>query len=159
MGKQYDAAPGKSTYTTGFAGKCGYIVSGGVVKTGERIKKLREAQGLSLRALAKEADVSVGYLSKLEQDVSSPTVAMLEKLAEALKVEVSELLVSPSQNAAEEDLPASLRTFLTEQEDNEDLRDPDWIRALKNVRFRGKYPETSEDWMLIYLNLKRAIKY
>lgn len=129
------------------------------MKTGERIKKLRNAHGLSLRALARAADISVGYLSKLEQDVSSPTVAMLEKLAEALKVDVSELLVSPPQSAAEEDLPASLRAFLAEQNDNDDLKDPDWIRALKNVRFRGRYPETSEDWMLIYLNLKRAIKH
>lgn len=127
--------------------------------TGERIKKLRDEQGLSLRALARMADVSVGYLSKLEQDVSSPTVAMLEKIAEALNVDTSELLAPSSENAAKEDLPASLKAFLAEQAANPDLEDPDWIRALKNVRFRGKYPETSDDWMMIYLNMKRAIKH
>jgi len=104
--------------------------------------------------------VSVGYLSKLEQNVSSPTVEMLEKIADALKVGVSELLESSEAVAAEPELPVSLKEFLDRYSDVHcELKDPDWVRALGNVRFRGKYPEASDDWLAIYLNLKRAIKH
>jgi len=127
---------------------------------GARIRRFRDTQGLSLRALAREAGVSVGYLSKLEQNVSSPTVEMLEKIADALKVGVSELLESSEAVAAEPELPVSLKEFLDRYSDVHcELKDPDWVRALGNVRFRGKYPEASDDWLAIYLNLKRAIKH
>ena len=79
---------------------------------GTRIRALREECGLSLRALAKQASISVGYLSKVEHGESSPTVDMLTKLAEPLGVHPS-LLIAPDENydAAMEliDLQAKLR--------------------------------------------------
>ena len=103
---------------------------------GARIRRFRDTQGLSLRALAREAGVSVGYLSKLEQNVSSPTVEMLEKIADALKVGVSELLESSEAVAAEPELPVSLKEFLDRYSDVHcELKDPDWVRVLGNVRF------------------------
>lgn len=79
---------------------------------GTRIRALREEMGLSLRALAKQASVSVGYLSKVEHGDSSPTVGMLAKLAGPLGVHPS-LLIAPDEHydAAMEliDLQAKLR--------------------------------------------------
>lgn len=79
---------------------------------GTRIRALREEMGLSLRALAKQASVSVGYLSKVEHGDSSPTVDMLTKLAEPLGVHPS-LLIAPDENYAAamelENLKAQLR--------------------------------------------------
>ncbi len=49
-----------------------------------RIRELRERRGYSMRELARLADVSVSFLSSIESAKSSPTLAMLLKLLEAL---------------------------------------------------------------------------
>jgi len=60
---------------------------------GRRVKRLREAKGLSQRALAIKAKVTQGLIHHLEtgvvQDVRSQVVV---KLAKALGVPVTELL-------------------------------------------------------------------
>jgi transcriptional regulator with XRE-family HTH domain len=60
---------------------------------GRRVKRLREAKGLSQRALATKAKVTQGLIHQLEtgaiQDVRSKVVL---KLAKALGVPVTELL-------------------------------------------------------------------
>ena len=59
---------------------------------GRRIARLRKARKLSQYALAKEAAVSREYIRKLEAGESDPTVGMLQKLAKALGVPVTEIL-------------------------------------------------------------------
>ena len=60
---------------------------------GRRVKRLREAKGLSQRALAGKAKVTQGLIHQLEtgaiQDVRSQVVV---KVAKALGVPVTELL-------------------------------------------------------------------
>ena len=60
---------------------------------GRRVKRLREAKGMSQRALADRAKVTQGLIHQLEtgaiQDVRSQAVV---RLAEALGVPVTELL-------------------------------------------------------------------
>lgn len=48
----------------------------------------RERRGYSVRALAKEAGVAYVTIVRIENAQISPTVAMLEKLAKALRIEV-----------------------------------------------------------------------
>ncbi len=57
-----------------------------------KLKKLREAKGLSQYALANKAKISRVYVAKLETGRSDPTVGMLTRLAKALGVPVTELL-------------------------------------------------------------------
>ena len=57
-----------------------------------KLKKLRKARKLSQYALAKEAGISRVYVKKLEDGRSDPTVGMLQRLAKALGVPVTELL-------------------------------------------------------------------
>lgn len=59
---------------------------------GRRLKRLREAQGLSQYALAKKGKISRVHVATLEKGESDPTVGMLTKLARALGVPVSRLL-------------------------------------------------------------------
>jgi transcriptional regulator with XRE-family HTH domain len=59
---------------------------------GMKLKKLRTAKKLSQYALAKEARISRVYVKKLEEGRSDPTVGMLQRLAKALGVPVTELL-------------------------------------------------------------------
>jgi transcriptional regulator with XRE-family HTH domain len=59
---------------------------------GKRLKKLREAREMSQAALATKAKISRGYLIRLEAGRQDPTLGMLERLAKALGVPVTELL-------------------------------------------------------------------
>jgi len=57
-----------------------------------KIKEIRLEKGLTQTQLARLANVSQSYLSELEHNKKSPTVRELCKIAEALKVELSELV-------------------------------------------------------------------
>ncbi len=55
-------------------------------KVGLRVRTLREARSLSIRALAGLSGISVNALSLIENSKSSPTVSTLQELAAALGV-------------------------------------------------------------------------
>ena len=52
------------------------------------LRHWREKRGYSVRALAERAGVSFVTIVRIENDQLSPTVAMLEKLARALEIDV-----------------------------------------------------------------------
>jgi len=56
------------------------------------IKRLREAKGWNQRDLAKRAKVSPGYVGPMELGKRSPSLAVLQRVAKALGVPVTELL-------------------------------------------------------------------
>ena len=57
------------------------------------IKQRRTKLGLSQRALAKQVGVSDAYITQLEtRERINPSLAVLKKLAKALKVTVGELV-------------------------------------------------------------------
>ena len=51
---------------------------------GAKVRVLRQRGGVSLRELARRADIAVSYLSSLEKDKVSPTLATLRKILVAL---------------------------------------------------------------------------
>jgi len=57
-----------------------------------KLKRVRKAKGLSQYRLAKEAGISREYVRKLEAGRYDPTVGMLQRLAKALGVPMTELL-------------------------------------------------------------------
>lgn len=56
------------------------------------IKRLRNDQGLSVRALASKAGMSYTYVSNVENGKVDPSLSVLRRLAAALRVTVSELI-------------------------------------------------------------------
>jgi transcriptional regulator with XRE-family HTH domain len=56
------------------------------------LKRCREAKGMSQAALARRAKITREYVNKLEAGRYDPTVGVLQRLAKALGVPVSELL-------------------------------------------------------------------
>jgi transcriptional regulator with XRE-family HTH domain len=66
-----------------------------------RVRELRDAQGFSLDALAERSGVSRSNISLIERAQSSPTAAVLDKLAAALGVTLASLFDEPSAPAAE----------------------------------------------------------
>jgi XRE family aerobic/anaerobic benzoate catabolism transcriptional regulator len=65
------------------------------ISIGVRVRTLRETQGFGRAALAKKARVSQSYLSQLEAGTrgnKSPGIVILQRLAKALGVPVTDLL-------------------------------------------------------------------
>ena len=58
---------------------------------GKRIQELRKTQRLSQEQVAEKADISPNYLSRIECGKENPTLDMLIKLADTLKVEMWEV--------------------------------------------------------------------
>ena len=64
-----------------------------IARLGHVLKALREENEWTLKDLAKKAKVTQAYISLLERGKKkNPTLAILQRLAKALGVSVSELL-------------------------------------------------------------------
>lgn len=63
-----------------------------------RLRLLRAERGLSLRAVAKAAQVSPSLLSQIERGEASPSLLSLVAIADALGVRPGKLLEDPSQS-------------------------------------------------------------
>jgi transcriptional regulator with XRE-family HTH domain len=64
-----------------------------------RVRSLRAARGWSLTVLATRSGVSKAMISRVERGSSSPTAAILGRLAAGLAVTLSDLLVGSSSQA------------------------------------------------------------
>jgi len=61
------------------------------------IRRLRVGRGLSQEALAVDAGIDRTYVSRLERGLENPSVAVLEKLAIAMKASIPDLFVVPAK--------------------------------------------------------------
>jgi transcriptional regulator with XRE-family HTH domain len=138
---------------------------------GERLVQLRNGKGLSLSAVAEAADVAKSYLAKLERgEVPNPGLKTLDSIAKALDVTLAHLLAPeprtvtrPAHEENEKErlfatMPRSLREFLIGVEEQDGELPVEDIRALVVLQFRGKRPETLDDWRFVYEALKRSTR-
>jgi transcriptional regulator with XRE-family HTH domain len=59
------------------------------INVGRRLRELRTARDLSIRALAKKSGLNVNTLSLIENQRTSPSVSTLQQLAQTLQVSIS----------------------------------------------------------------------
>jgi XRE family transcriptional regulator, regulator of sulfur utilization len=65
------------------------------MQIGENIRKIRRERGLSLEQMAESTGVSKAMIGQIERGDSNPTVAILWKIANGLKVSFSSLIEKP----------------------------------------------------------------
>ncbi len=104
---------------------------------GDRIKELRKKRGLSLRDLAGKIDISISFLSDIENNRSRPSLDRLRDVAEGLETTVSYLL---GESLAE--LPG----------------DEDFQRVLSELQDFKNWPDRDKEELLNYLRAKRLIR-
>lgn len=63
-------------------------------KFGKQLRALREARGWSQEEFADRAGLHRTYVSAVERGVRNPTLSVLERLAKALGIKLSELLAT-----------------------------------------------------------------
>lgn len=69
-------------------------------KVGALIRARRQQQRLTLQALGVKADLSVGYISQIERDHATPSLATLAQIARALGVSIDYFISSPTAQDA-----------------------------------------------------------
>ena len=60
------------------------------MKIGERLKRLRMINSLTQEELASRADLTKGYISQLENDATSPSIATLKGIVDVFGVTMQE---------------------------------------------------------------------
>ncbi|SFV11906.1 transcriptional regulator, XRE family with cupin sensor [Methylobacterium sp. 174MFSha1.1] len=68
---------------------------------GQRLRSLRQARGLSLKAVAASTGLSIGYLSQVERGLSSPSLRALTQVADLLGVGIGALFGGPEGAGAD----------------------------------------------------------
>ena len=58
----------------------------------KNVRSLRKEVGLSQEELAFECDIDRTYISKVERGIANPSLLVLLKIADILKVEIKDLL-------------------------------------------------------------------
>jgi transcriptional regulator with XRE-family HTH domain len=64
---------------------------------GHQIRRLRTERGMTLSRVAAAAGLNIGYLSQIENDKASPSLACLSALASALDVPIASFLIDESR--------------------------------------------------------------
>ena len=108
---------------------------------GHTLKRFREARNLSLREFAKLCDVDHAYIHRLERDEkTAPSEQVVDSFVRTLKLtprraELLRMLVGKTVN------PTLVDVFLEDEDRPLDLLEPAY-----QMSFRGKRPETEDDW-------------
>ena len=61
------------------------------LQLGPRIRSLRQARNVTLRELAQRAGVTESFLSQVEREVTSPSIASVQRIARGLNLAIAEL--------------------------------------------------------------------
>src|SRR5207245_7806085 len=68
-------------------------ITGTELQLGPRIRSLRQARRVTLRELAERAGVTESFLSQVEREVTSPSIASVQRIARALDLGIADLFV------------------------------------------------------------------
>ncbi len=128
------------------------------MKLGERLRRIRKENKLTLKDLSQLAGLSVPYLSDLERAVVNPSIDTLQKVAKAYHMTVKDLLsgVEELGESTSTTYPEGFEAFLKDFESIYKI-DEDWKELLMKINFRGRQPSSSREWLELYLSLSRIL--
>lgn len=127
---------------------------------GSRIRSLRLEKGLTLPELSKQADVSIGLLSQLENaddETANPNLQTLRKIANALGVTIADLLgrtVTKSRPFVPEKLDPGLSEFLEIARKRGMPIDDAVVHGCYAMQERDGAPKTASDWEFLYKTIE-----
>ena len=74
------------------------VIMGNLDTIGTSIRRIRKLNKRTLQQLANETNLSVGYLSNIERNVTSPTLTNLQKICEVLDTSLGDLIERNAQD-------------------------------------------------------------
>ncbi|MBB2480718.1 helix-turn-helix transcriptional regulator [Bacillus sp. APMAM] len=109
-----------------------------MVEIHTKIRELRQQQGLTLKELSENTNLSVGFLSQVERGTSSLAITSLKKIADSLGVEMSYFFQQES---------SSNYTVTLENQKSFEVEG----NATKYVKLSGSFPGRNLESMLVTL--------
>jgi transcriptional regulator with XRE-family HTH domain len=100
------------------------------VRFGAQLRHARETNRLSLGDLAERCGVTASFLSRVERDETSPSVASLVAICDALGLPIAELFTVPQTTLVRRDDRALLAQLPSSDEVIDTLITPAWERHL-----------------------------
>lgn len=122
---------------------------------GEKVKEIRKRKGLSQLELGKKMNISQQAVGKYEKTIEQPKMATVRKLAEALNVAVSELIIDWSAisfdeatEALEDSINHNIENKLSQRltDSFSQLNDTGQNKAVEQVEMLTKIPEYRKDY-------------
>jgi len=92
-------------------------------RLGARIREIRKRRKLSQEMLAERAGISAQYVSNIERGKENPTLDLLLRLADALKVSLGEMCDFETEEMDIKKIRSSIREILK-------TRDPESLRVV-----------------------------
>lgn len=121
---------------------------------GQKVHQIRKQRQLSIRAAANQSDMSIAYLSKIENNEANPTIDALERLAYTFKVNVNELMPGTIQSISS----LTLTNFISAYKGMfPELEQQEWQKILNAITIRGRYPKNNDDWLMIFLAIRKSL--
>ena len=112
---------------------------------GTRIKELRKEQGLSLKELSEKIDISISFLSDIENGKSNPSLDRLRDIARGLDTTVSYLLGESETLNLNEDIIMNLENPHTQE-------------VIKELKDFDSWSEEDRQEVLAYLRAKNLVR-
>jgi transcriptional regulator with XRE-family HTH domain len=127
---------------------------------GKRLRALWEARGISLSRLALESGVAKGYVSQLLRgEATNPSLEVVRRIAAALGASVTDLLGEEGEPPRiPDDVPAGLREFVEDARKRGVAVTAEDVEMLRGIRYRGRHPESAQDFALLYEMVRRLVK-
>jgi transcriptional regulator with XRE-family HTH domain len=120
-----------------------------VTSFGQKVRTRRIEEGWSQEELARKADISRNYLSQIERGMATNlSWQVVERLRVALGLSRSEI---SEEHWNQSRLPPSLAEFARKAN-----LAPDDVEMLAQIQYRGKQPNTPEEWQLLYNAIRIA---
>lgn len=128
-----------------------------------RLKQLRRERSMSQGELADAAGINRSYLSMVENDRSSPTMEVVQRLAKGLELNIWQLLTDIEEKHFTYELPdegeiyPGLKELFNSDEDmlliNPSIEE---IELLKSIRFSGNYQPSKKFFIEALLDFRRS---
>lgn len=120
---------------------------------GERIKQMRNQLGLTQAELADRCELTKGYISQLENDINSPSIATLtdilsalgSNLAEFFKEETEEKVVFTKEEFIEKDSDGVVWNWLIPNA-QKNMMEPVLVELAEGVATVGDVPHEGEEF-------------
>lgn len=96
---------------------------------GASLRSLRKSRRITLQSLSQQTGLSIGYLSNLERNLSSPTLDNMQKICEVLGTSIGDLL----QRSTEQ-------SVVVRREDRAVSNDPELQIDIERIDFGGDSP-------------------
>ncbi len=120
---------------------------------GEKIKQMRNQKGLTQKELADRCELTKGYISQLENNLNSPSIATLTDILAALGSNLAEFF----QEEAEEKIVYSKNEFIEKNEDGvlwswlipnaqKNMMEPVLVELAEGVATAGDIPHEGEEF-------------